>query len=95
MIKIGFTIDDEALEADIAQAQVDAKEEGKSPDEFLANAARSGFEQYRGSRKRLVVTKASRFAELINMEDPEQTQWAVDLLTEIEAKLEALQPPKK
>lgn len=92
MIKVDFTIDDPALEADIAQAQVDSKLAGIPPDEFLVNAARSGFEQFRGARKRSIAGVVQHFIDLVNSADAGQTQALADVLQYVEGKLESLQP---
>lgn len=92
MLSITFQIDDESFELDIQQAMVDAKVGGISPDEYIAGLARAGLEQLRGTRKRNVVSTVQRLIELINITDPEQEQWVMGILAEIEAKLEELQP---
>lgn len=92
MIRIDFTIDDVPLEADIAQAQVDAKLAGQPMDQFLENAARSGFEQFRGARKRSVAGVIQHFIDMVNSADASQNQALIDVLQYVESKLESLQP---
>lgn len=87
-IKIGFTIDDADLELGIAQALTEA---GKvDPAEFLADAARSGFEQFRGANKRAVQARVQKFIETINSTDPEQYAALLELLALVEEKLASI-----
>jgi len=94
MINITFTLEDAVLEADIEQAQIDAKVSGLPMDQFLENAARSGFEQFRGARKRNVLAIAQKFVELVNASDPAQTALLTDVLNDLLAKLETVQGGK-
>lgn len=91
-ITVTIVIDDADLEAGIAQAQIDAKQQGIAPDQFLAAAAKSGFEQYRGAEKRASLDQIQRFMQLVNSADPAQAAALADILSYVETKLEALQP---
>jgi len=79
-IQVALTIDDKGLEVGIQQAIADAKQQGTPPDVFLANVARSGFEQFRGAERRAAAASLADLVAAVDPSDPTQVAALQDVL---------------